>query len=117
MGPDFVYTKAPEWEIRTTPERFEMFALPQGLCVELKYLDGDEFAHWTDPDSFATSLRNRRKRREWTVFNALKEGTVPEGVVTLEAPCGMHVVDYVTQEWLPRVPRPFTVDDPAHAVG
>jgi glycosyltransferase involved in cell wall biosynthesis len=117
MGPDFVYTKAPEWEIRTTPERFEMFALPQGLCVELKYLDGDEFAHWTDPASFATSLRNRRKRREWTVFNALKEGTVPEGVVTLEAPAGMHVVDYVTKEWLPRVPRPFTVDDPAHAVG
>ncbi|WP_101525527.1 glycosyltransferase [Nocardioides houyundeii] len=117
MGPDFVYAKAPEWEIRTTPERFEMFALPQGLCVELKYLDGDEFAHWTDPQSFATSLRNRRKRREWTVFNALNEGTVPEGVVTLEAPAGMHVVDYVTKEWLPRVPRPFVVDDPAHAHG
>ncbi|WP_104105689.1 glycosyltransferase [Nocardioides sp. 616] len=117
MGPDFVYAKAPEWEIRTTPERFEMFALPQGLCVELKYLDGDEFAHWTDPQSFATSLRNRRKRREWTVFNALNEGTVPEGVVTLEAPAGMHVVDYVTKEWLPRVPRPFVVDDPAHARG
>ncbi|WP_110180481.1 glycosyltransferase family 2 protein [Nocardioides solisilvae] len=117
MGPDFVYSKAPEWEIRTTPERFEMFALPQGLCVELKWLDGDEFAHWTDPASFATSLRNRRKRREWTVWNALQEGTVPEGVVEIVAPDGVHVVDHVTHAWLPRAPRPFVVDDPAHAVG
>ena len=41
MSPDFVYSKAPEWEIRTTPETFRMFALPQGLVVELKHLDGD----------------------------------------------------------------------------
>ncbi|WP_426242728.1 hypothetical protein [Nocardioides sp. LHG3406-4] len=117
MSPDFIYTKAPEWEIRTTPDRFEMFALPQGLCVELKYLDGDEFAHWTDPESFATSLRNRRKRREWHVFNSLKEGIVLDGVVELTAPEGQHIVDYVTHDWLPRAPRPFAVDDPAHAVG
>ena len=57
MTPDFVYSKAPEWEIRTTPDHIEMFALPQGLCVELKWLDGDEFAHWTNPESFATSIR------------------------------------------------------------
>ena len=63
MSPDYVYTKAPEWEIRTTPDRIEMFALPQGLCVELKWLDGDEFAHWTNPEAFATSIRNRRKRQ------------------------------------------------------
>jgi glycosyltransferase involved in cell wall biosynthesis len=115
MGPDFVYSKAPEWEIRTTPEEFRMFALPQGLCVELKYLDGDEFAHWTNPESFATSVRNRRKRREWLVFNALNEGTVPEGVVEINSPEGEHVVDYVTHTWLPRAPRPFVVDDPDHA--
>ncbi len=115
MSPDFVYTKAPEWEIRTTPERIEMFALPQGLCVELKYLDGDEFAHWTDPESFATSIRNRRKRREWHVFNSLKEGIVLDGVVELTAPEGVHIVDHVTHDWLPRAPRPFVVDDPDHA--
>ena len=86
MSPDYVYTKAPEWEIRTTPDRIEMFALPQGLCVELKWLDGDEFAHWTNPESFATSIRNRRKRREWLVWNALHDGQVPEGVVPIEPP-------------------------------
>ena len=109
IGPDFVYTKAFEWEIRTTPEQVRSIGLPQGLCVELKYLDGDEFAHWTDPESFATSVRNKRKRREWEVFNALKDGTVPEGVVELRAPSGTHIVDYVTHEWLPRAPRPLQV--------
>ena len=74
IGPDFVFTKAYEWEIRTTPDPVRSIGLPHGLCVELKYLDGDEFAHWTDPASFATSYRNKRKRREWTVYNALLEG-------------------------------------------
>jgi glycosyltransferase involved in cell wall biosynthesis len=115
MTPDFVYSKAPEWEIRTTPDEIRQFALPQGLVVELKYLDGDEFAHWTNPESFATSVRNRRKRREWLVFNALNIGEIPEGVTEINAPEGEHVVDYVTHTWLPRAPRPFVVDDPEHA--
>jgi hypothetical protein len=77
--------------------------------VELKYLDGDEFAHWTDPESFATSWRNKRKRREWEVFNQLKDGTVPEGVVAITAPPGVHIVDHVTHDWLPHAPRPLQV--------
>jgi glycosyltransferase involved in cell wall biosynthesis len=109
IGPDFVYTKAFEWEVRTTPERVRSIGLPHGLCVELKYLDGDEFAHWTDPASFATSYRNKRKRREWAVFNALQEGTVPPGVHEIHAPSGVHIVDHVTHDWLPRAPRPLEV--------
>ena len=69
-----------------------------GPGVELKYLDGDEFAHWTNPESFATSVRNRRKRREWLVFNALNDGEIPEGVIEINAPDGEHVVDYVTHD-------------------
>lgn len=109
VGPDFVYTKAFEWEVRTTPKPVRSIGLPFGLCVELKYLDGDEFAHWTDPQSFATSFRNKRKRREWTVFNALQEGTVLPGVHEIHAPPGVHVVDHVTQAWLPHAPRPLEV--------
>ncbi|MCD4532630.1 hypothetical protein LRP67_00810 [Nocardioides sp. cx-169] len=109
MGPDFVFTKAFEWEVRTTPERVRSIGLPHGLCVELKYLDGDEFAHWTDPASFATSFRNKRKRREWAVFNALREGTVLPGVHEIHAPDGVHIVDHVTREWLPQAPRPLDV--------
>ncbi|MGA8255099.1 MAG: hypothetical protein WB767_00840 [Nocardioides sp.] len=109
IGPDFVFTKAFEWEVRTTPASVRSIGLPHGLCVELKYLDGDEFAHWTDPASFATSYRNKRKRREWAVFNALQEGTVLPGVHEIHAPDGMHIVDHVTREWLPRAPRPLEV--------
>jgi glycosyltransferase involved in cell wall biosynthesis len=109
IGPDFVYTKAFEWEVRTTPERVRSIGLPHGLCVELKYLDGDEFAHWTDPASFATSYRNKRKRREWAVFNALQEGAVPPGVHEIHAPPGVHIVDHVTHDWLPHAPRPLEV--------
>jgi glycosyltransferase involved in cell wall biosynthesis len=109
IGPDFVFTKAFEWEIRTTPVGVRSIGLPHGLCVELKYLDGDEFAHWTDPESFATSYRNKRKRREWEVFNALREGVVPDGVHDIVAPEGTHIVDFVTHEWLPRAPRPLAV--------
>lgn len=109
IGPDFVYTKAFEWEIRTTPVGVRSIALPHGLCVELKYLDGEEFAHWTDPESFATSWRNRRKRREWEVFHALKEGRVLPGVHEITAPPGVHIVDHVTHDWLPRAPRPLAV--------
>jgi glycosyltransferase involved in cell wall biosynthesis len=109
IGPDFVYTKAFEWEIRTTPVGVRSIGLPQGMCVELKYLDGDEFAHWTDPESFATSWRNKRKRREWEVFNALQEGRVLPGVHEITAPAGVHIVDHVTHDWLPRAPRPLAV--------
>lgn len=108
-GPDFVFSKAFEWEVRTTPEHVRSIGLPFGLCVELKHLDGDEFAHWTDPASFATSYRNKRKRREWAVFHALREGTVPEGVHEIHAPAGVHVVDHVTRTWLPQAPRPLQV--------
>ena len=109
VGPDFVFTKAFEWEVRTTPSPVRTIALPHGLCVELKYLDGDEFAHWTDPASFATSYRNKRKRREWAVFNALQEGTVLPGVHEIHSPPDVHIVDHVTHDWLPRAPRPLEV--------
>jgi glycosyltransferase involved in cell wall biosynthesis len=115
VGPDFVFTKGFEWEVQTTPERVRRIGLPHGLCVELKWLEGDEFAHWTDPGSFATSSRNRRKRREWEVFTALRadlpgpgaRADLPTGVVEVVAPSGVHVVDFVRETWLPAQPRPF----------
>ncbi len=107
VGPDFVFTKAYEWEIQTTPVGVPRVALPHGLCVELKWLDGDEFAHWTDPDSFARSTRNARKRREWEVFTALSQGREIDQVERIDAPDGVHVVDHVARAWLPRRPRPF----------
>ncbi|UYM04631.1 hypothetical protein [Solicola gregarius] len=117
MGPDYTFVKAFEWELRLFPDHVERLTLPGGLCVELKYLDSDEFSHWTDPDAFATSVRTLRKRREWTVFNALAGGEPAdslESVVRIESPPGIHVIDHVTNTWLPQADRPI-VKEPVNA--
>lgn len=112
MGPDFTFVKAFEWELRLHPDEIRRIRLPEGLCVELKHLDSDEFDHWTAPDSFATSARTARKRREWEVFHQLREGKWEglAGITRVEAPEGMHVIDYITREWLPRQERPLVTD-------
>ena len=52
MGPDFTFVKAFDWELREFPAGVERIVLQQGLCVEVKWLDADEYAHW----------RTRRRR-------------------------------------------------------
>lgn len=107
MSPDFTYIKAFEWEMRHVPRDAAKVKLPEGICVELKWLDGDEFAHWTDPEAY-DEVRQGRKKREWEVFHGLLEGTAPADVLPVEAPEGTHVIDYVTDTWLPSLPRPIT---------
>ncbi|WP_121253146.1 glycosyltransferase family 2 protein [Nocardioides ferulae] len=118
MGEDYRHVKAYEWEMRMVPKRARRLRLPEGLCLELKYLDSDEFDHWVDPDSFGTTRRTLRKQREWEVFHALREGRQVPGVVRIEAPPDYsHVVDYATEVWLPRRQRPITVpEDDRHDV-
>ena len=112
MGEEYRHVKAYEWEMRMVPRQARRIRLPEGLCVELKYLDSDEFDHWVGPDAFGATPRTMRKLREWEVFHALREGRAEEleGVVRIEAPEGYdHVITYVTQAWLPRQQRPITV--------
>ncbi|GCD90330.1 glycosyltransferase [Nocardioides sp. LS1] len=107
MGPEFTFVKAFEWEVREFPETSERIVLNDGLCVELKWLDQDEFAHWTDTDF--GKARAPRKQREWEVDQAIREGranAVP-GLVRIVAPPGVHVVDHVTDTWLPEAERPL----------
>jgi glycosyltransferase involved in cell wall biosynthesis len=109
MAEDYKHVKAFEWELRLYPDRARGVRLPEGSSIELKWLDSDEFAHWTDKDAFATSFRTARKRREFQLFTDLQsdrwEGH--EGLHRIEAPAGQHVVEYVTQVWLPQAPRPL----------
>jgi glycosyltransferase involved in cell wall biosynthesis len=108
MGPEFTFVKAFEWEVREFPSTSERIIAPEGLCVELKWLDADEFAHWTNLDDLDFS-RAPRKAREIEVYRALKDGRgdrVP-GLHRIEAPPGVHIVDHVTQTWLPQAPRPL----------
>ena len=39
------------------PQGIRRRRLPQGLCVELKYLDSDEFDHWAGIDAFGATAR------------------------------------------------------------
>jgi Sulfotransferase family len=95
------FVKAMEWELPLWSPDIGGVTLPERSCVELKYLDADEFDHWSDTD-FEASARTRRKRREFEVFNAIAGGgEPPPGVVRIEAPAGQHVIDYVRSSWLP----------------
>jgi hypothetical protein len=99
--PGYSFVKAMEWEQPLWPANLPTIVLPDWSCIELKHLEADEFAHWTDTD-FEASGRTRRKRREWAVFNALAEGGEPPAdVVLVEAPSGRHVVEYIRSTWLP----------------
>jgi hypothetical protein len=98
--PGYSFVKALEWELPMFPPDLETMTLPEYSCVELKFLDGDEFCHWS-PTDFDASPRTARKRREQEVFRALAAGDAPPlGVVAVRAPQGTHVIDHVRRVWL-----------------
>ncbi len=97
--PGYSFVKALEWELPLWSPDTPVLTLPDRSCLELKHLDADEFSHWSTND-FEASARTRRKQREWEVFRALAGGgPPPDGVVAIEAPAGVHVVDYVRTAW------------------
>ena len=101
-GPGYRFAKAIDWELPIWAADTPTLTLPDWGCVELKHLDADEFGHWSHAD-FDASARTRRKLREWEVFRALADGAEPpEGVVAVDAPAGVHVIEYVRARWLPR---------------
>lgn len=108
MGPEFTYVKAFEWEVREFPPTSERIVAPEGMCVEIKWLDADELAHWSPDDRFPAS-RVQRKRREQEVDRAIRSGTADtvEGLHLVSAPAGVHVVDHVLATWLRERERPI----------
>jgi hypothetical protein len=101
--PGYSFVKAMEWELPLWGTEARTVDLPDWCCVELKHLDADEFAHWSHTD-FDRSARTARKRREWQVFHALADGApAPDGVVGVEAPAGVHIVEHVRTSWLPEL--------------
>ncbi len=105
-GPEYTYVKAFDWELRMLPEETRWLRMQQGLQFELKWLDADEFDHWSSTD-FDKSNRTLRKRREVEVIDALVAGRDIPGITRIDAPPGRHVVDYVRTEWMDRLPRPI----------
>jgi hypothetical protein len=100
--PGYSFVKAMEWEQPLLPPDVPRVVLPDWSCIELKHLDAEEFAHWSDTD-FHQTARTQRKRREWEVFHALAEGgEPPTDLVAVEAPADRHVIEYVRSTWLPQ---------------
>jgi hypothetical protein len=100
--PGFSFVKAMEWEMPVWgKEHIESLQFPDWGCAELKFLDEDEFGHWTDTN-FERSARQQRKLREYRVFRALSAGDEPpEDVVRIENPAGGDVVEHIRTVWLP----------------
>jgi glycosyltransferase involved in cell wall biosynthesis len=107
MGPEFTFVKAFEWEVREFPPTSERIVAPEGMTIEVKWLDQDEFGHWSHTDFDA--VRTPRKAREIEVNRALLagRGDEVEGLVRVESPPGVHVIDHVTNTWMTTAPRPL----------
>ena len=94
--PHYVYTKACEWKIRTTPAGGPLDPAATGHVRGAKYLDDDEFAHWTKPRVVRHQPRN-------SASGASGRYATP----SRRAPCcpastdhrarGVHIVDHVTR--------------------
>jgi glycosyltransferase involved in cell wall biosynthesis len=94
----YTFSKAFDWELMMPRPGDPVTRLPNFACFELKWLDADEFGHWSHTD-FKVEI-NDRKRREWELFHALREGvSLPEGVVRVESPEGLHVVEHLRRTY------------------
>jgi glycosyltransferase involved in cell wall biosynthesis len=96
----YTFAKAFDWELMLPRPDDRVTRLPDFVCFELKWLDADEFAHWSYTD-FKTEI-NSRKRREWELFHALRAGSsLPDKVVRVESPDGLHVIDHLRTTYAP----------------
>lgn len=91
--PGYTFGKGLEWEIPLTPGPTRPLRLPKFICFEVKWLDENEFDHWTSAEEFEGSMRQTRKRREWDVFQQLITGDIPESMIPIETHGGQHVLD------------------------
>jgi hypothetical protein len=99
---DHTFIKCFDWE-HVRPDADYSLQAPDWMCFELKWLDADEFGHWSHTDFKEI---NNRKRREWDLFHALREGfSLPEGVVRVESPEGLHVIEHLRRTYVPLVRR------------
>jgi glycosyltransferase involved in cell wall biosynthesis len=114
---EHTFIKCFDWEF-VRPWADYLLQLPDWVCFELKWLDQDQFGHWSDT-GFEKDY-HQRKRREWELFHALGGGSLlPEEVLRVESPDGAHVVDHLRNTYAslrlydPSVPVPGDLGGPA----
>ena len=111
--PEYYFGKAFEWEILIRPQTVPVMVLPEWSLFELKWLDMDEFTNWASIDFQSGAIRTGRKNREWEVFNAVKDGSLPENVYRVESPGEKHVIHLLREPSSARYV--LTPPEPDHA--
>ena len=109
MGPDSRSSRPSTGSCASTRRASSGSCSSRGWCVEVKWLDADEYAHWRRDGVDFTNTRLYRKLREFEVDEAIRNGD-PEalgGLVRVTAPEGVHIIDHVSRDWLWRQPRPL----------
>jgi hypothetical protein len=100
---EHTFIKCFDWE-HVRPDSDYNLQAPDWMCFELKWLDANEFGHWSHTE-FKAEI-NRRKRREWDLFHSLREGaSLPGGVVRVESPEGVHVIEHLRRTYVSLVRR------------
>ena len=95
---DHTFIKGFDWEI-IKPWSDRLLQLPDWMCFELKWLDQDQFSHWSHADFQAD--RHHRKKREWELFHSLqRDAALPEGVVRVESPGNVHVIGHLRNSYV-----------------
>jgi len=90
---EHTFVKCFDWEF-VRPWADYLLEIPDWVCFELKWLDQDQFGHWSDK-GFQKAY-HQRKRREWELFHAVGKGdSLPEEVLRVESPEGVHVIDHL----------------------
>ena len=89
----FRFGKGFEWEIQLFPQAgIRWMNLPDGICFEIKWLDLDEFSHWSHRE-FGETVRTARKQRELAVFEDLTVGQEVPGLISIDRGDRPHVID------------------------
>ena len=68
------FVKRKHWEAIQWPRRYRLKKFDPVCFYELKFVDEDEFSHWSTRE-----WPSERKRREWENYWLVKEGEIPEG--------------------------------------
>jgi glycosyltransferase involved in cell wall biosynthesis len=88
-----LHDKGFEWEIPLFGDKAaKKILLPDGICFEIKWLDTDEFTHWSHRD-FGETPRTARKLRELEVFERLMNNETLPGLVRVERGNRSHVIE------------------------
>ena len=62
-GPGYSFAKAIDWELPLWAADTPTLTLPDWGCVELKWLDADEFGHWSHTDFDASARTDAQAAR------------------------------------------------------